>query len=423
MYSFNLDYIFNVVYNILLAIRYAILFWILRISPAEYLEDHKYDAWDGLRDRGWIKFGQASGSANPNSDIIYLGGSSGTEHLSWWDNIKLHVFGIGNNDVGSIASSNSSSYGFNPADVNYAANKTSSDPWFHNLKFSIQNPILSFFADVLTILSFVVFILITYSALKWYFLTITPVSEEKEEAKRKRILEERGKMEKRHEEIESMKVKDASTTAESKEKVIFYNEIESKEEIIESLPAGIPGLPIDGSSLSSKEIKEIKKEQDLLLDYETKNYLPKKENQVLKTTNSTLDKRRNEDVSVKEAAVESIEDKKKKVLEIHRRVWYKERWNRVVGYMEGSEEAVWRVGILEADNLLDDLLSDRGYIGLTMSDKLKQANFNTIDLAWGVHKIRNRIAHDGSRFILTDRMAKNTLEQYKSIFTEFKVFE
>ena len=30
------------------------------------------------------------------------------------------------------------------------------------------------------------------------------------------------------------------------------------------------------------------------------------------------------------------------------------------------------MGILEADNLLDELLLDRGYEGLTMADKLKQ---------------------------------------------------
>lgn len=52
MYSFNLDYVFNLVYNCFLAIRYAIIFWILRISPEQYLIDHQSDSWDGLRDRG-----------------------------------------------------------------------------------------------------------------------------------------------------------------------------------------------------------------------------------------------------------------------------------------------------------------------------------------------------------------------------------
>ncbi len=91
--------------------------------------------------------------------------------------------------------------------------------------------------------------------------------------------------------------------------------------------------------------------------------------------------------------------------------------------MEGKEEALWRMGILEADNLLDELLLDRGYQGITMADKLKQANFNTIDLAWSAHKMRNRIAHDGSKFVLTDRIARNTLELYRSVFNEFKIFE
>lgn len=67
MYSFNLDFIFNFVYNIFLAIRYAILFWILGIDKNLYLIDHKDDAFDGLRDRGWINL-------NQNQTITYLGG-------------------------------------------------------------------------------------------------------------------------------------------------------------------------------------------------------------------------------------------------------------------------------------------------------------------------------------------------------------
>ena len=78
---------------------------------------------------------------------------------------------------------------------------------------------------------------------------------------------------------------------------------------------------------------------------------------------------------------------------------------------------------MEADNILNDLLVDRGYPGLTVAERLSAANFNTLDLAWAAHKIRNRIAHDGSRFVITERIAKNTFDLFKAVFTEFKVFE
>lgn len=410
MYSFNLDYIFNFVYNIFLAIRYAILFWILRIDKQAYLEDHKFDTYDGLRDRGWLDTSRSP--VDPNADVIYLGGSSGTEKVSWWDTIKNNVFGRGNNDVGSISSSDSTNYGFNPNDVGFAAEKTNNDYWFVNLKFSIQNPILSFFADLLSVLSFFTLLLLIYVILKWFFMTMEPVYKSKEEIKLKKLEKEKIEREKRMEEMEKLRVKEEIKTVEERK-------IEVKEEKIEnSMPAGIANLPIDESDLSKEEVEVLNKKEDLLFSYKTKNVIPKKENQILKVNTQAGV------VNIINKPAEISEAEKKRLIEIkERKDWYKNRWNIVVGYMEGKEEALWRIGILEADNLLDELLVDRGYQGITMADKLKQANFNTIDLAWSAHKMRNRIAHDGSKFVLTDRIARNTLELYRSVFNEFKIFE
>jgi hypothetical protein len=120
MYSFNFDYIFNVAYNLLLAIRYAVLFWILRISPADYIQDHKYDTYDGLIARGWIGTPVSPVSPVPVSDgVVYLGNSDS----SWWSRIFPNA--------------------------NFSATQANNDPWFKGLHFSIQNPVLAFCADVL----------------------------------------------------------------------------------------------------------------------------------------------------------------------------------------------------------------------------------------------------------------------------------
>lgn len=405
MYSFNLDYIFNVVYNILLAIRYAILFWILRISPADYLKDHQYDAWDGLRDRGWINLEKATSiGSDPNANVVYLGGSSGNDTLSWWDILKHNILGIGNNNVGSVTSGNTTNYGLNPNDINYAAQKVNNDPWFANLHLSIQNPILAFCADILSVFAFVVLLILIYSMFQWLTFVLGPVFESKEKKKKEKLLAKREEMN-RYRELE-------------KEKVVVDNgditTIKKEAEIINSMPGGIPGLPIDESDLDSGEVSEIHEDENLLMNYKAKNKIPEKENQILKVNREDRSIRES-DLVGKETAASSVNEE--------RLNWYREKWNIVINYMESKEESLWRIGILEADNLLDDLLSDRGYMGLTMADKLKQANFNTIDLAWSAHKVRNRIAHDGTRFVLTDRIARNTLELYRSVFKEFKVFE
>lgn len=93
----------------------------------------------------------------------------------------------------------------------------------------------------------------------------------------------------------------------------------------------------------------------------------------------------------------------------------------IQGYMSSGSEALWRIGILEADNLLLEVLRVKGYTGDSVSEMLKQASFKTIDLAWDAHKIRNRIAHDGSEFELTEREAKRAFVLYESVFREMKI--
>lgn len=92
----------------------------------------------------------------------------------------------------------------------------------------------------------------------------------------------------------------------------------------------------------------------------------------------------------------------------------------VQGYMSSPSEALWRIGILEADNMLGEILREKGYKGETVADMLKEASFKTVQLAWDAHAIRNRIAHEGSDFELTEREAKRAFTLYESVFRELK---
>ncbi len=97
------------------------------------------------------------------------------------------------------------------------------------------------------------------------------------------------------------------------------------------------------------------------------------------------------------------------------------RFAIVQGYMSSTSEALWRIGILEADNMLAHVLRDKGYVGETVADMLKVSNFQTVQLAWDAHGVRNRIAHEGSDFQLTEREAKRAYALYESVFRELKV--
>ncbi|NBV76702.1 hypothetical protein EBR66_00840 [bacterium] len=99
------------------------------------------------------------------------------------------------------------------------------------------------------------------------------------------------------------------------------------------------------------------------------------------------------------------------------------RWARIVEAAGSEDDHKWRVAILEADILLNELLDVLAYRGETMADKMKQvvrADFNTIDLAWEAHKIRNRVAHDGAHFPLSAREARRVIGLYEQVFREFK---
>ena len=95
------------------------------------------------------------------------------------------------------------------------------------------------------------------------------------------------------------------------------------------------------------------------------------------------------------------------------------RWDGVAALASSANEGDWRRAILEADSMLDTLLIDRGYAGETLGDRLKSAEFQTINLAWEAHRVRNAIAHLGEAFPLTERDVQVTIDQYRRVFEEF----
>lgn len=102
------------------------------------------------------------------------------------------------------------------------------------------------------------------------------------------------------------------------------------------------------------------------------------------------------------------------------------RWNGIVDEANSEDERKWRLAILEADIMLNELLDVLGYRGETMADKMKQvdrATFRSIDSAWEAHRVRNQIAHQGSAHLLTAREARRVIDLYEQVFREFKIIE
>lgn len=98
------------------------------------------------------------------------------------------------------------------------------------------------------------------------------------------------------------------------------------------------------------------------------------------------------------------------------------KWTEIEQHVLSDNPNDWRLAIIEADIMLDEMLINAGYVGNTIGERLKTANvtsFKTIRDAWDAHMVRNQIAHAGSDFVLTKRMAQETLLKYERVFREF----
>ncbi len=96
-----------------------------------------------------------------------------------------------------------------------------------------------------------------------------------------------------------------------------------------------------------------------------------------------------------------------------------EHWGKVLGYLFSQHASDWKLAIIEADSILDNLLDQLGFKGESLGDKLKMANqetFPQLTIAWEVHTVRNRIAHEGLSFELSQHEAKRIIALYEEMF-------
>jgi|AntAceMinimDraft_6_1070360.scaffolds.fasta_scaffold24114_2 hypothetical protein len=94
-----------------------------------------------------------------------------------------------------------------------------------------------------------------------------------------------------------------------------------------------------------------------------------------------------------------------------------ERWEKIVELFKSQDENSWRVAILDADSMLEDCIVFLGYSGGTLAEMMKQMQaVPWIQAAWDVHLLRNKLAHEGSRYRLNERETFRAFKIYENIF-------
>jgi hypothetical protein len=102
----------------------------------------------------------------------------------------------------------------------------------------------------------------------------------------------------------------------------------------------------------------------------------------------------------------------------------RERWDAIRYRLTRSNPSQYKVAILEADALADEILDGIGYAGATMADKLQSVQggqLETRELLAAAHEVRNQIIHD-PHFVLTRDEAMAHLDHFEKFFDEVELF-
>lgn len=100
------------------------------------------------------------------------------------------------------------------------------------------------------------------------------------------------------------------------------------------------------------------------------------------------------------------------------------RWHYILTLVESPNDSDWRVSIIEADTMLEELLREKGMEGDTVSELLEEARSNgyaSMQDAWEAHLVRNKIAHQGSEFPVSQVEARRVIRMFQNFFEELRV--
>ncbi len=99
-------------------------------------------------------------------------------------------------------------------------------------------------------------------------------------------------------------------------------------------------------------------------------------------------------------------------------------WQRINEYINSENESDWKIAIIEADQILDNILTKANFPGKTFTEKLNQINaaeFPNINEILYAHKIRNNIVHE-KNFKLVKDEAKKIIDIYKKTLEDLNAF-
>lgn len=114
---------------------------------------------------------------------------------------------------------------------------------------------------------------------------------------------------------------------------------------------------------------------------------------------------------------ELVKSKQKNVL--------RNRWDRIKGRLESGQQSEYKIAIIEADDLIDDLIRRMNYKGENFGERLaniKPGQIENLEDLKSAHLERNKIIHDG-KLEITKEQAEQIMSAYEEFLRSFEVLD
>lgn len=103
----------------------------------------------------------------------------------------------------------------------------------------------------------------------------------------------------------------------------------------------------------------------------------------------------------------------------------RKRWEEIKNLLKRGNESLYKVAVIEGDNLIDEYIRKMGYGGSTAGDRLENVlpgQIENVEDLKEAHKVRNRVIHEED-FQLTKSQAEEVLAKYEQFLRDHDVLD
>ena len=100
------------------------------------------------------------------------------------------------------------------------------------------------------------------------------------------------------------------------------------------------------------------------------------------------------------------------------------QWKKVKERVERGAQSEWKLSIMEADDMLDDILVKLGVSGATVDERIINAQKDIrldINFVKEAHTVRDNVVHDPD-YQLAKEEARDALDIYEKVFKDLEAF-